>query len=301
MADVVLLDGSIGQELVKRAGDAPTPLWSTQVMLDHPELVQEVHAAYFDAGAVVASTNTYTVLRDRVEGTEFEGRLDELADRAISAAIRARDAHGGGRVAGILGPLIASYRPDICPPASEAAKRYAEPVRQMKGRVDLILIETMSSVDQADGALRAASGQGVPVWLAVSVDDDDGTKLRSGEPLGALAPLVLLHKPQAVLINCSRPEAVAAGLDIIAGFGLPYGAYANGFTGITAGFLEDKPTVDALQERSDLGPAAYADFAMGWVDQGATIVGGCCEVGPDHIAELARRLRAAGHRIVDHV
>ena len=56
--------------------------------------------------------------------------------------------------------------------------------------------------------------------------------------------------------------------------------------------------MDALSPRRDLGPEAYAGFALGWVDQGATIVGGCCEVGPAHITELARALRAAGHTIV---
>ena len=91
---------------------------------------------------------------------------------------------------------------------------------------------------------------------------------------------------------------MSAGLEIVKGFGRRFGAYANGFTHITKAFLEDAPDVDTLQARSDLGPAEYADFAMGWVEQGATIVGGCCEIGPDHIAELARRLRAAGHEIV---
>jgi S-methylmethionine-dependent homocysteine/selenocysteine methylase len=100
------------------------------------------------------------------------------------------------------------------------------------------------------------------------------------------------------LINCSRPEAVADGLAILKTFGLPFGAYANGFTKISQEFLVDAPTVDALEQRQDLGPKDYASFAMGWVAQGATIVGGCCEVGPDHIAELATQLRAAGHVIV---
>ena len=77
-----------------------------------------------------------------------------------------------------------------------------------------------------------------------------------------------------------------------------FGAYANGFTEISEGFLEDAPTVDALSQRTDLGPDAYADIAMSWVDQGATIIGGCCEVGPAHIAVLADRLRAAGYEIV---
>ncbi|QGX99531.1 homocysteine S-methyltransferase family protein [Roseovarius faecimaris] len=298
MTDITLLDGSIGQELVKRSGDRATPLWSTSVMIEHPKLVGEVHLDYFKAGATIATTNTYAVLRDRLTPAGMGELLEQLTETAVMAARRARSASGGGRVAGSLGPLMASYRPDICPPAAEAAERYAEPVSLMKDHVDLFLIETMSSVDQADGALRAAMGQGVPVWLSVTVNDDDGTKLRSGEPVGDLAPLVAQHQPDAVLVNCSRPEAVAAALDIIKGFGRPFGAYANGFTRISEGFLVDRPTVDALEQRTDLGPEAYASFAMGWVEQGATIVGGCCEVGPAHIAELARQLGAAGHRIV---
>ncbi|WP_127113626.1 homocysteine S-methyltransferase family protein [Shimia sediminis] len=299
MTDITLLDGSIGQELVKRSGDRATPLWSTSVMIDHPDLVGQVHDAYFAAGATVATTNTYAVLRDRLARlSTLADKVEALTDTAVTMATRSRDAHGSGRVAGSLGPLMASYRPDICPPAGEAAEMYAEPVRLLSPHVDILLIETMSSVDQAKGALRAAVKSGKPVWLSVSVDDDDGTKLRSGEPVGDLAGIVAQYAPDAVLVNCSRPEAVAAALDIIKGFGKPFGAYANGFTRISEGFLKDAPTVDALEQRSDLDPAAYADFAMGWVDMGATIVGGCCEVGPDHIQELARRLQAAGHQVV---
>ncbi|MGK7654554.1 homocysteine S-methyltransferase family protein [Roseovarius sp. B08] len=299
MARVTLLDGSIGQELVKRSGDRATPLWSTQVMIDHPKLVGEVHLDYFAAGATVATTNTYAVLRDRLERIGIEDRVGQLTDTAVRAARRARAASGGkGRVAGAIGPLVQSYKPETCPPAAEAAKIYAEPVALMKDHVDLFLLETMSSVDQAEGALRAATGQGLPVWLAVSVEDHDGTRLRSGEPVGALAETVGRHAPDAVLVNCSRPEAIGAALDIIKGFGVPFGAYANGFTEISEGFLGDAPTVDALEQRKDMGPLEYAEYVMGWVAQGATIVGGCCEIGPAHIAEIARCLQAAGHEIV---
>lgn len=297
MTSVTLLDGSIGQELVRRSGDRPTALWSTRVMIDRPGLVQQVHADYFAAGATIATTNTYAVLRDRLAAHGLEDRIEALTDAALEAARAARDAQGSGRLAGALGPLMASYRPDICPPAADAARAYAEPVAMLKDRVDLLLIETMSSLDQAEGALRAATGQGLPVWLSMTVRDDDGTRLRSDEPLAGLAALVERHRPDALLINCTRPEAVAAALDILRGMGRPFGAYANGFTHIAEGFLTVNPTVDALTARIDLTPPAYADFAMGWVDQGATIVGGCCEVGPAHIAELARRLTVAGHAI----
>ena len=298
MNDITLLDGSIGQELVKRSGDRATPLWSTRVMIDHPELVRDVHADYFRAGATIATTNTYAVLRDRLARMGLQDKLAELTEKAVSAAEAARDARGAGRIAGSLGPLIASYRADICPPADEAARAYADPVALMAERVDLFLIETVSSVLQAEGALRAACGQGKPVWMAVSVDDDDGTRLRSGEPVGDIANTLAQHDVEAVLVNCSRPEVVAPALEIIRGFGLPFGAYANGFTRISEGFLKDAPTVDALEQRTDLGPKAYARFAMEWVGQGARIVGGCCEIGPGHIAELAGQLRAAGHRII---
>ncbi|MEX0286327.1 MAG: homocysteine S-methyltransferase family protein [Paracoccaceae bacterium] len=299
MTDITLLDGSIGQELVKRSGDRSTPLWSTAVMIDHPDLVREVHDAYFTVGATVATTNTYALLRDRLERVgDLVTRLEELTETALISARKARDSHGHGRVAGALGPLGASYRPDLVPPPERAAQMYAEPVGLMKDHIDLFLIETMSSVEQCEGSLRATLPTGVPVWLGVSVDDHNGALLRSGEPLSDLAPLLSEQRPDAILINCSRPEAVSDGLDIIAGFDLPFGAYANGFTQISDGFLEDFPTVDALEQRQDLSPDAYADFVMNWIAQGATIVGGCCEIGPDHIAEIARRLTAAGHRIV---
>ena len=116
--------------------------------------------------------------------------------------------------------------------------------------------------------------------------------------LSLILPSCLRVRPAALLVNCSRPEAIAAALDLIAPMGLPFGAYANGFTRISEGFLKAAPTVDALEQRKDLGPKDYAAFVMHWITQGATIVGGCCEVGPEHITELATQLKAEGHTII---
>jgi homocysteine S-methyltransferase len=168
----------------------------------------------------------------------------------------------------------------------------------MEGRVDLLLAETVSSVQEAEGLFAATAKSDLPVWIAFSVDDQDGTHLRSGEPLTDILPVIAKYAPDAVLLNCSTPEAIDAGLPVLAEAGMPFGAYANGFTKISDGFKADFPTVDALTARTDLTPDAYADHAMAWINQGATIVGGCCEVGPAHIKEIATRLRAAGHNIV---
>lgn len=298
MTDITLLDGSIGQELVKRSGDRATPLWSTSVMIEKPGLIEQVHQEYFELGATVATTNTYAVLYDRLKSTDLKDQRFKLWETAVKAATAARDSHGSGRVAGSIGPLIASYRPELCPPADQAEELYSEIINALGPYVDLLLLETMSSIDQADGAMRAAKKSGRPVWLALSVDDFDGTKLRSGEDLKDAQSMLKQRNPDAVLINCSRPEAVSEGIKIIANFGFKFGAYANGFTQISDGFLEASPTVDTLEQRLDMSPHDYAEFAMDWVASGATIVGGCCEVGPDHIKELAHRLTTAGHNIV---
>lgn len=297
MTDIILLDGSIGQELIKRSGNRATPLWSTRVMMDQPDLVGEVHSDYFAVGATVATTNTYAVHRSRLERVGLEDRVPILVDTAMEQAEIARERHGG-RIAGSLGPLLASYRPDLNPDPEEAALKFGELVQLMIPRVDLFLIETVSSVLEAEGVLRATRNTGKPVWIALTVQDEDGTLLRSGEPLSDMRGTLDRHAPDAVLLNCSRPEAILEGLRIIKTFGRPFGAYANGFAGIASEFLKDAPTVDTLEQRKDLSPSAYADYAMAWVGQGATIVGGCCEIGPDHIAELARQLRDAGHEIV---
>jgi homocysteine S-methyltransferase len=91
---------------------------------------------------------------------------------------------------------------------------------------------------------------------------------------------------------------MVAALAALKPMGKPFGAYANGFTHISGNFLKDAPTVKELTHRHDLTPEKYADFATAWVNMGATIVGGCCEVGPAHIRHLRDRLTAEGHRIV---
>ncbi|WP_309668363.1 homocysteine S-methyltransferase family protein [Tabrizicola sp.] len=297
MADITLLDGGMGQELLARSGDDPTPLWATRVMLDHPGLVRDIHADYFAAGSTIATTNTYAIHHDRLARFGLDPMFHALHLRALAEAHEARAAHPNTRIAGSLGPLQASYRPDLTEPVSEAAPKYAEIARILGPHVDLILIETAASIEAAEGAVIGAQAAGKPVWLSISVDDRDGTRLRSGEPVADIARL--LHDPIAALLaNCSVPEAMADALAALRPLGKPFGAYANGFTHISGNFLKDAPTVKELTHRHDLTPEKYTDFAMGWVAQGATIVGGCCEVGPAHIRHLHARLIAAGHRIV---
>lgn len=297
MAEITLLDGGMGQELVARSGDEPTPLWATRVMIDHPGMVRDIHLDYFAAGATIATTNTYAIHHDRLERQGMDDFFHALHLRALAEAHEARATHGSGRIAGSMGPLIGTYRPEVTQPIDIAAPKYAEIARILGPHVDFILLETLASVEMCEGAVKGALAAEKPIWLSVTVDDHHGSKLRSGEDLSKLARLVAQYPIQAVLANCSVPEAMGDALKGLATLGLPFGAYANGFTHISGNFLKDAATVRELTHRHDLTPEKYAEFAMGWINQGATIVGGCCEVGPNHIKFLAEKLRAAGHVI----
>ncbi len=306
MTNITLLDGGMGQELIARSGEPAAPLWSTQVMIDRPGLVGAVHADYADAGATVATTNTYAIHRDRLRGgssnhyagagvdlPNHESELESLLIAALDATETVRDR---SRVAGSIGPLGASYRADLHPDIETATPLYAEIAGVLAPRVDVLLFETIASLDAARAALAAGRQTDCPVWLSFTVDDEDGSLLRSGEPVAEAARIAA--DADAVLANCSAPEVMRAALEGLAASGRPFGAYANGFTQITNGFLEGGTTANDLSARRDLGPDIYAGFAMDWIAEGATIVGGCCEVGPAHIRTLAEHIRAAGHTLV---
>ena len=94
MTDITLLDGSIGQELVKRCGERPTPLWSTSVMIEQPESVRDVHLDYFRAGATIATTNSYAVWPDRLEPAGIGDQHLNLLDISAAQGKAARDAFG---------------------------------------------------------------------------------------------------------------------------------------------------------------------------------------------------------------
>jgi S-methylmethionine-dependent homocysteine/selenocysteine methylase len=108
--------------------------------------------------------------------------------------------------------------------------------------------------------------------------------LRSGESIVEALEAIKDYPISGLLFNCSFPETITHALPLLQGLSLPYGGYANGFTSVDP--LKPGGTVDALSAREDLDETAYTDHIMNWIKQGATIVGGCCEVGPSYIAHI---------------
>jgi len=295
-----LLDGGMGQELVRRAralsGRSPTALWSTEVLADAPEQVTGLHADYLAAGADVITMATYTATPQRLARDGLPERFEALQRTGARCARDARERSGrtNVRIAACLPPLVASYRADVQPDPPDARRSYERIVACQRELADLMLCETMSTVQEACIAAEAALASGLPVWVALTIEDRSNDpsvpRLRGGETLQRAIGTLEALGIDALLLNCSSPEAITDALPVLSSTSLPFGAYANAFRSIAD--LLPGGTVDALQGRHDLGPVEYANVAVGWHQAGARLIGGCCETTPAHVAELGSRLRS---------
>ncbi len=294
MNPITLLDGGMGQELLSRSSRPATRLWSADIMLNEPNLVRDLHCDFIKSGARVITLNSYTATPERLARENAYAHLEGLHKLAMGAAKDAVEMAqcDGVKIAGCLPPLVASYQPEITLSYDDSFASYRRLVELQSSVSDIFLCETMASITEATSACAAALESGKPVWVALTVSDTNFGQLRSGESLSdAVAALTSLGA-DAILLNCSQPEAINACWPQLKNTKLKIGAYANGFVSIAS--LHPGVTVDVLETRQDLDPQQYAKHAMEWARNGASIIGGCCEIGPAHIKALHESLCKEG-------
>ncbi|OBG28468.1 homocysteine S-methyltransferase [Mycobacterium sp. 852002-51057_SCH5723018] len=280
-------DGGLATELEARGHDLSDPLWSARLLADDPHQILAVHAAYFRAGATVATTASYQA---SFEGFAARGigrhEATRLLRRSVELALAAREGAGGAelRVAASVGPYGAALAD-----GSEYRGRYglsvAALMRWHRPRLevladagaDVLALETVPDVDEAEALVNLVRSVGVPAWLSYTVD---GTKTRAGQPLAdAFEVAAGVGDIVAIGVNCCAPDDVLPAIDIARAVGKPVVVYPN------SGERWDD------RRRAWTGsPRFSARLAKQWVAAGARIVGGCCRVGPADIGEVARAL-----------
>lgn len=305
---ITVLDGGMGKELQRIGAPFRQPEWSALALMDDPPSVVRAHQNFVESGADVIIVNSYALVPFHIGEERFAERGAELATLAGRLARQAADETGRPvAVAASLPPLFGSYTPWNFQP-DRAPELLRVLVEAQAPFVDLWLVETIASCAEAEAARVAldAAGSDGDRWFSYAVDDTrplpeaGGTEpvLWSGESLVDAAESARSVGADAVLLNCASPEAISAALP-----GLvraladvwgeehplpPVGAYANGFPPRP----EEYSANEVIYEpRPDLTPASYTEAVRGWVDAGATIVGGCCGIHPEHIAELAQAMK----------
>lgn len=286
---ITLLDGGTGRELKRMGAPFRQPEWSALALIEAPEFVTRVHAAYVQSGADLITTNTYAVVPFHI-GERFASEGAVLAGLAGRLARQAADQGTGVRVAGSLPPVCGSYRPDLFD-AGRARPVLATLRGALAPYVDLWLAETLSSIAEAQ-LVRAILGEDTrPLWISYTLAEEDAQpgspRLRSGEPVSEAARVAATLGAEALLFNCSQPEvmgpAVTAARTALGNDAVRIGVYANAFPPQSTRATANE-TLHTT--RADLDPSAYLDWAQRWVALGARIVGGCCGIGPEHIAAL---------------
>ena len=291
---VLVADGGLATELEARGNDVSGSLWSARLLVDAPEEVREAHLAFFKAGAVIATSASYQA---SFEGFARRGlgrhEAAGLMRRSVDLARAARaEMSGDGRtrwVAASVGPYGA-----VLADGSEYRGRYGLSVRELAAwhrprlevlagsGADVLALETVPDIDEAEAMMTAISGLGIPAWLSYSIA---GERTRAGQPLSeAFAVAACVPEVVAVGVNCCAPAdvvmAIAAAREVT---GKPVIVYPN------SGEEWD------ARRRAWAGRSRYsAGQPRQWIAAGANVVGGCCRVRPADIAVIAQAAASAG-------
>ena len=304
---LTILDGGMGRELSRRGVHDNTGLWSAQALLDAPDIVLQVHKDFIAAGAKIITTNSYSTIPSYLGKNDLAQGYIELTELAGKLARQAVDESGQQgdqdenvkvalgekplvvQVAASLPPLSESFRPDLVPSSADAEMIYGSMVKALEPNVDLFLCETMSSGREALHAARQAKkhGNGKPVYVAWTLNEQPGMGLRSGESVAQALALIEPLNVDAYLFNCTHPEAILQALRELATLtDKPIGGYPNRFNKVDPNWTLDSDIIIGM--RSDIDIDVFVQIAKQFEAAGATIIGGCCGIGPEYIEALAQ-------------
>jgi len=281
----VLLDGGMGT-LLQDAGledGAPGELWN----LDNQDAVRAAHAAYADAGARILTTNTFGGTRPRLDMHGLGDRLAEVNRNAARIARSVADERGL-LVAGDLGPTGELLAPLGTMTPEDATALFAEQLAALvEGGIDLVLVETLSDLGEADAALAAARQVAPDLPVIVTMSFDTNLRTMMGvRPADAVAHLAEAGA-DAVGANCGRGpgemEVIAAELAQARTGDLLLVAQSN------AGL----PQVVGDHFEYDATPTELAAHAGRLAELGIDLVGGCCGSTPAHIAAVGETVTPA--------
>jgi homocysteine S-methyltransferase len=285
---VLVADGGLATELEARGNDLSDPLWSARLLLDAPDQITDAHLAFFRAGAVIATSASYQASFEGFARRGLgRGAAAGLMRRSVDLARAARDqVADDGRtrwVAASAGPYGAALAD-----GSEYRGRYGRSVRELaawhRPRLevlaaagpDVLALETVPDIDEAEALMAAIAGLGIPAWLSYSIA---AGRTRAGQSLA-----------EAFAVAAGVPEVVAAGVNCCAPADVPAAiAAAREVTGKPVIVYPNSGEEWDARRRAWTGRSGYsAAQPRQWIAAGANIVGGCCRVRPADIAAIAR-------------
>jgi homocysteine S-methyltransferase len=298
---IILLDGAMATQLATRGFALTEPLFAARALLDAPELVEAIHYEYLLAGAQVLTTNTFGLHTSTLARAGIGEQQGALVRRALDivAQVRRRAFMHDRRLARfrIAGSISPRPQPRAHDPALAQAEYRCYAEHLVEAGVDLILLETFTSVAEAELALAGVGELELPIWLSVAAGvpeqhatRPDGARLIEGDRIGELASL--LGRVEALLINCTQIDAIPAALAALLATTEAEPALPLGLRPHFGKRRYDGVWIDRIVEAD-----VFAEQMLAWLlstlpgRARMALAGACCGSQPGDIAALQRRLQ----------
>ncbi len=289
--ETIILDGGTGTDIQRRGAPMSGDTWCAEVNLTHPEIVRSVHDDYIKRGADIITANTFasSALSFNAYGRDEDLiTIDQAAVKVAKAAVQGTDVCVAGSVSTMRPVFLGSDRTDTSKnwTEAEARKLFKLKVENLKAAgVDLIMMEMMRDVDYSVWATSEAMKTGLPVWVGISVEKHDGELTgfgREDQKLEDVAKALAALKPEVISIMHTSSNDTDEALVILRKYwNGPIGTYPE--CGYYA--APDWQFIDVIT------PSDLVHKSHDWNKLGATIFGGCCGIGPDHIDALAQEFK----------
>ncbi len=292
-----ILDGGMGQELLHKGLKPKGTLWSAHALIDENchQLVIDAHLDFINAGAEVIVTATFTARRFRLIQNDCEKYFEKINIKAVELAQKARDISKKNiLIAGGLPNQKQTYSADLGEDLNVIEKNFYDQAKFLKNGIDFFYLDVMSSGLECEIALKTIESFNLPVLVGVHVRDNG--QLPSGEKIKDMVKKYKNNNWLGIIAACVSPKAYELVANDLQKQEIPYGFKLNAFKKIPEDYTvaskdqwgnAGNPNT-VLGVNTDLNESKFYEYAKKFKENGATILGGCCEIRPSHIKEISR-------------
>lgn len=285
----ILIDGAMSSEIDRRCLPEVKNAWNGGRALTDPDILRQIHEDYIRSGAQIVISNTFATARHVLRDAGWEEHFEFLNRRSVELAREARSNMQTPDV--LVAGSISHWSWGEQPSHDELRANISEQAAIMAAAgADLIMLEMMINIERTLILIDAAQKSGLPVWVGFSceVDEQEVVRLLEGARLEEAIEAIQDKNLPLVSIMHTKVEYIDASLDVLqahrstrrlakgsaSGAKLSIGVYANTGRHIGPKWMDM------------ISPEEYASAAERWLARGVQVIGGCCGIGPEHIALL---------------
>jgi len=292
-----ILDGGMGQELLKRGLKPQGTLWSASALIEekYHQLIIDTHLDFINAGADVIVTTTFTARRNRLIQNDCEKYFEKINIKAVELAQKARDiSKKEVLIAGGLPNQKQTYSADLGEDLDLIEKNFYDQAKLLKNGIDFFYLDVLSSGTECHIALKAIKSFNLPVLVGIHLRDNG--LLPSGEKINDIVKKYKNNNWLGVIMACISPKAYEVVAKDLQQLDISYGFKLNAFKKIPEDYTvaskdqwgdAGNPTT-VLGKNTDLNESKFYEYAKKFKENGATILGGCCEIRPAHIKAISK-------------